>query len=1079
MTVLANIFSNLGLQPFGLGMPRIAWHLWPVNLGVTLARDDQNAPPLTLTARVANVGTPATWIAPLPGATREVLQGPTGVDLRRADGQLEAGPGLLLMVHPQAYSRLARLYAELLEAPPNPRGIPTRPVPKYFFYGFFPNPDPAVNATKDLSGGVNTGDELGFFEQLRCYDAEGHAIDPLAVLSAFTILGHLFPPLMWMPGVVYGVPVQGGLDVVLTTGFQMSPSDIPPNPGDVRIRLTRPDGTAHDGTGLTGLTAINAANGLFLLPPGTAVGRAPGASANLVFGPTQAGTLGAAFAPPAPGLGAVAGSVTPLPAMTRDFYTLRVVDLDDFLLGPPEIGFADPNGTGTLEQRPVVRTGQTVTPLIGGNAVATAAAAVVASPAGQQQCLAETIDPAFVPPAATFPATPPAAPIGPTALPVNLRQGPSAITATAMYVGAPAPPTVDVLLTLAGLPAGTAVRVYPRTFDEEAREGRGDGVGALVGAGPTALLLPDALALVHPSGKTDAVPPLGTLRFDLALVSDQPGPNGAPVARIYGNLSATLNAAGPFAAPPPAPPAASPFLGGAVLAGTSNSRIAGLEPTPPGGPGDFFSELFGVEVAVNPREATRFPTMACRDLVVSDRSTAVIAGGRLAPELWSSQTRIGAPGSAGGREVQAVGVGVGGQLAYDLAVNALRRTQFLPLGLITLAGGIWDAPGAPPPAPGATFAGAVLQNTAPVAEMPNLRYLAGAEIQNHAIARPNYTNPATNFNVLVNWIAGNLENQTIPLPGGQQFGPVDDLANLLRTMESSLESDPVFSSLPPAVQNLRRQRLFLELERRMVTAIYGRHDSERTLLAAFARARRLVFVETPGLGFTSLSFAGDPQMVQPAADNLWTVLAQRMAAVPTLRALICIPRDTDYPPGFAEHIAYEKKERSFALAQLPPERVRVFHPIGFPGRPSRLATTTVVVDDAWALVGSSSLRRRGLRFDASSDLVFTDLSYETGRCPALAELRRQTLAARLGLPPADGGVPHPGFVRLFDLEEAFEVVSEALADGGYGRVEPFVPEPLPIFLEQTLARKYNPDGAEVAEDLPLWAELFTAEFLSS
>jgi hypothetical protein len=46
--------------------------------------------------------------------------------------------------------------------------------------------------------------------------------------------------------------------------------------------------------------------------------------------------------------------------------------------------------------------------------------------------------------------------------------------------------------------------------------------------------------------------------------------------------------------------------------------------------------------------------------------------------------------------------------------------------------------------------------------------------------------------------------------------------------------------------------------------------------------------------------------------------------------------------------------------------------MGFPGRTSRLESTVVIVDDVWTMVGSSTLRRRGLSFDGGSDLVFTD-----------------------------------------------------------------------------------------------------------
>lgn len=1075
MTVLANVFSNLGLQAFGIALPRIAWNLWDQGPPVNFIRDDPAQPLLTLTGQLAGPQ-PAMWLAPLPGVAREYkpLDGPgDGPDLRQVGGNPEQGPGLLFTVHVQAYSRLARLYTELLEAPSNPRGIPVRPVPRYFFYTNTTNAQ--ANAQATLEGGLNTGDQLGFFDHMRCYDNEGHAIDPLAVLAAFARIVHYYPPLLWLPGVALGAPVQNGLDALLNTAA-------PPPANPVHIYFTTPDGNPFDATNVIGgLAPINAAKGLFRQIG--AIARIP-ATPGLRFGSSQSGTLAAAFAPPTLPTPAVL-AIPAIPqgfaqpaALQRDFFHLRVVDHDSFLLGPPEPGFANPNNAGTLEQPALVRLDHPLTPLIGGNAVLAAAAAVVATNAIQTQVVAETIDPAFIPPSAAvatslWPAFV-AAPAGPAQLPPNLQ----AVVATALWVGVNGVASKDVQLTLAGLPGNVHMRVYPRDLDKVSyEERRGDGVGMLVPANGTAVLvLQDPFKLDNPNHPTTA-----TLRFDVALVTDQPGPAGAPPAsRTYGNLFANLAIANALAPAPAAPGApTSPFLGPNEEAGVAHSKISGLAlTTPAGGIGDFFDELFGVESVnppPNPRESTRFPTMTCRELIVSDRTTAVLSGGRLAPDAWSSQTRIGAPGSAGGREVQSVGVGVTGLLAYDLARVALRRSKFLPLGLIELAGQNWNPPAAPAAGPPNTFAAAVLQNIPPIVDMPNLGYLL-PDLVNYTPA--SYTNPATNNNIFVNWVAANLKNKVIQLPKGQSFGPVDDLANLLTTSETSTDQALVNLNLGQPALDATRQRLYKELERRLATAIYGRHDSERAIRAAFSRARRLIYIETPSLGFTNFAFdANDGLQVDPTND-LWNTLAIRLGLCPGLKIILCIPRDTDYPPAFAQHIEYEKRERSLALAKLDPHRVRVIHPVGFSGRPSRLATTTIVVDDTWALVGSSSLRRRGLRFDSSTDLVFTDGVYERGVCPALGALRRQLLAARLGIPPQDTGLPHPGFVRLLDLEESFEVVREYLDDGGYGRVDPFVPVDLPIFLEPAEARIYNPDGADVAKDTWLWAELWAREFLA-
>jgi hypothetical protein len=125
--------------------------------------------------------------------------------------------------------------------------------------------------------------------------------------------------------------------------------------------------------------------------------------------------------------------------------------------------------------------------------------------------------------------------------------------------------------------------------------------------------------------------------------------------------------------------------------------------------------------------------------------------------------------------------------------------------------------------------------------------------------------------------------------------------------------------------------------------------------------------------------------------------------------------------------------------------VVAFHPIGFPGRPSRLESTVVIVDDAWAMVGSSTFRRRGLAFDGGADLVCTDLSLNDGRSAAIADFRRALQATRLGIapPPAPPTLPSSSWVRLGDGVGAFHQIRETLRAGGLGRIARLTPgEPL-------------------------------------
>ena len=144
---------------------------------------------------------------------------------------------------------------------------------------------------------------------------------------------------------------------------------------------------------------------------------------------------------------------------------------------------------------------------------------------------------------------------------------------------------------------------------------------------------------------------------------------------------------------------------------------------------------------------------------------------------------------------------------------------------------------------------------------------------------------------------------------------------------------------------------------------------------------------------------------------------------------------------------------------------------------SRIETTTVIVDDCWALCGSNTFSRRGLGFDGGSSLVFTDQQVNRGVSTAIQNFRRNILAARLGIPPTVASqfgtpLPDPNFTRLNDGVEAFRVIREMLVAGGLGKIErlwngkePGIDTP-PATIDQS-----SPDGREfgLAEALAITA----------
>jgi predicted xylose isomerase-like sugar epimerase len=134
--------------------------------------------------------------------------------------------------------------------------------------------------------------------------------------------------------------------------------------------------------------------------------------------------------------------------------------------------------------------------------------------------------------------------------------------------------------------------------------------------------------------------------------------------------------------------------------------------------------------------------------------------------------------------------------------------------------------------------------------------------------------------------------------------------------------------------------------------------------------------------------------------------------------------------------------------------------------------TRAVVDDVWALVGSSSFSRRGLTFDGSIDVVLVDKQIRNGVSAAIRDLRRQAMARTLGLaPPADGETANPNWVRLRPLQKAFELVKEITERGGDGLVEPLwpgLPETEILPADQAIA---DPEGRGFAAVLGAFAAL--------
>jgi hypothetical protein len=1013
------------LQVFGFAMPRLAPDWSPQNAsGASFTVDDAS---MTITAS-------QNWAAPLDMGFRVIdpdQSAPMPVTLVKPDGSVEHDAGVLLTLFDQPWRRLDRLYAQVLETntadrPEQGRGLPVRPSPRYIFF-------PAQNMTIK-SGLAEAWADLGFSGAARFYDGDGLPIDPVGVMSAFAAILKKFPALQAVDigsNPLDPLPLAQHLETLAPTA-------------KTRIRFAGADGKAYAGQHLTGVTAVSAASGIYELS-GTSVGLDDvGASFTqddhdrLVLGPATSGRLTNSFTPPTLPSGI---------SLSRDFYSLRVLQLKQYLIGD----WPDPllDEAVKVQRKPAVRINENATFLADGNDVLGAINQALPSGANPSLAVAQAIDGAFAIPASAgdnahwpkFPAgvAVDAAATLSTALKAQVQSGLQAhwVTGDASDFK-----KADVVLQLSSLPTQAWVRIYTRKFLPDALQGRGDGQGRLVPAGGTlSLNLTDPFSLRDPKNPSPGdviVPPKATLMFDLAVTL----PNAQ--TRIYGGLSVAVGD------PPATPPnfdSGTNACGTATFRGVSNAGILGLgTPTsapPPTSLADWAKLLSG---ETQPRDASRLPTMARRELLVaglqSNLWSGVIGGGRVAPESVSAATRIGAPGSLGGRETAVTGASThGGVLAYDIARHAFRRSKDILTRLSELSNARWNVPATPTAvavgqAPGAnngTMAGAVLQTIAPFCETPEL-FAAWST--------------GVNVNTAIQFVIDHFIPASLPLR-----------SQVVSALQG-LQTNP--APPEPAKEDSAEQRLAVELEREITSVFYGRRDAQWALKSAFQTARHLIYIETPGFCTTSTAI-----FAEYAAD-LISLLKNQLGTHPGLRLVICVPKLPDFAPGYEGMAAYEVLDRlslvkgktgSSPVTPLPPAQTVLFHPIGFPGRYSRVETNVVVIDDAWAMIGGTTIRRRGLTFDGSSDLVVTDTLLENGRSAAIRDFRRKLLADRLGVQPDSS---QPSFVALGEASTAFNFVRDVVAAGGLGDVSPVwdgttpgLDPTTPLSVDQA-----NPEGRE-------------------
>ena len=900
---------------------------------------------------------------------------------------------------------------------------------------------------------------------LRCFDHRGRPLDPGAVAAWWeTLLADDALPDLRAPNgpssAPFTVAVGPGRVVHLVDAHE-GPVD-----GDVRQRVA-----------LTGLTGLD--------PTATTptVLRATADAATVGF--TAAPTAGADDVPvPRAALlpaGTYGDSVTLWPSTTtapaRDFARVAVLDVERHLVGVARTTTATDDvalAAATAQARASTRVevGRTATTVDGAPWIATSidrgtaaiAATLAAGADGTRRLVTPTLDRATAPLAATPPAVPvplvgglPQRLPAPTVVPITGWGTVDGSTARGQAVA--------LVFDLDGVVApGTWVRCWTTQLDHSTGLlRRGDGGGAQVADGTTALPVGRAIVVVPlldgPTGGGPAQQEVAVAvadGLDTAEVErvrfDRPAPTGGtPVALgsagtvvvcergvVLGTGRLPLSGATLLELDDPA--AETPTCRRVDASGAADGRlpVSAIGPAltaddrvrltePPWVVADEGDVTDGTTIAATVVRFARDgltrlaeagappPGGEKLEVVATARPAgtgvdATVASAPLRADLHETfPPQAGHPLAPAREEHSGTAVRLGGPVAHDAAVVARDRTAGSTPELVAAVVG--SPLGArPDAAAGATGWAAVLETTAfGVAAEPGL---------DDALASGYPT--AETYAALRTWLAG----QGITVPAA-----VDAVAT-------------------EAVR---------ALDRRIGAHARGAREAAASLDAAFRRAHDLVYVETPALDL--LTSGGDGSRV-PQLSPLVT-LRDRLRTVPSLHVVLCIP---EHAPRTWPRILARVRDRLVveALQALREaageERFAAFHPSAGVARTLQLSSTTVVVDRAYLLTGSTHLWRRGLSSDSSVAVATFDDTLTAGRPASLSTTLDELLATRLG---TDVSLLHRDPAGLVDA------IRVLVTGGGGGRTAvgtTLLPDPVPSDGDVQL---WDRDGAPGASLAPL------------
>jgi hypothetical protein len=832
---------------------------------------------------------------------------------------------------------------------------------------------------------IATATDIGT-AKLWTFDTRGRAIDPGAVAAWWAFLG---------------ATAFTNLYEASFTGADRRTAAVDPQ---LIVHLVN----AHEGTASpVDLARVSATNSDGTNP---VLSRSATATAALTIGFTDAPTSPTPDDMPSPEVallptGPYGASVALWPSgavggITRDFVRVAIVGIEEHLIGqrrtPPTSGDAEQARRAKDQDRPSTQilVGRTTGPALRATTDAAASAVTSVFGGGPTRFVTAVLSVDWT--GITPPTLPPASP--PETLPPPSTTGP-AITVTALVGGGIAiGDTISgqrVLVTMApaSVPAGSWVRAWPLGFDpvegRHVRLGGGGGMAAADGSVALVIALPDG-----------AVSPPAPMGLDLMIVT-------AARARLYSDLRFTRPAPVPGSAPTVSAVAgtviecetARAFATGAAVVGllpgttlvtvdapralvsrasvalsalsaaslgrviSSGDVVRLVQPAFRGEPeGDAPASLAGIagvtatRIARNllnrvPALVAPLPAMEALEIAASRvTATAVTAAVATTPALSSlhelGPSQIANPGAPGDLEVYGTGVALSGPAALSVAEYVRDRTAGNTVNLAVIASTPLPAPAAP---------------AAPSSWAAALRTV-GAD----ADAEPG---------------VGSLTYAGI---GGTTYS----LGRTLSDITTALSGAGI---TVPAATGAAATSIARALDRRVLSAGWGAREGAVSLAAAFSRAEDFVFIDTPAISPGTIGLDSDTLEV-------WGALKTRMSERPGLVAIICIPSKT--LPGTPEPLARVRDARILAAIDALPDKDRVacFSPSAGPGRSMRLASTTVIVDDAYVLTGTTHLSRRGLTFDSSLAVSVFDDTLIDGRPAEIVTFRRALIAGRLGIP---------------------------------------------------------------------------------